>query len=131
MAIEDRIASVISKSGLSLPEFARRVGVTRNTIVRYRDGEISPSVEFMEKMAQEFHVDRSWLILGEKEERPAIDVEVLAGVISGIRQSLDRKGLHLPHDKEAELIALLYDHFAQAERSVAETIIERYLKLVS
>mgnify|MGYP000880977578 CR=1 FL=1 len=131
MAIHERIASVISKSGLSLPEFAKRVGVTRNTIVRYRDGKISPSVAFMETMAQEFKIDRSWLILGEKGDRPDIDVDVLTQVISGVRKSLDEKGLELPTEKEAELIVLLYDHFSHSGKPVNDATVERYLRLVS
>jgi len=65
MKIDDRLKEVIHKSGLSLPAFAERVGVSRNTLISYRDGQTSPSLEFLNKICEEFAVQPKWLILGQ------------------------------------------------------------------
>jgi transcriptional regulator with XRE-family HTH domain len=66
-ALGDRIGRIIKKSALPLHLFATRLGVGRNTVVRYRDGDTSPTFDFLERMADEFRVDRKWLMLGEGE----------------------------------------------------------------
>lgn len=61
----NRLKKIISKSGLSLPEFAKKVGISRNTLIRYRDGQTSPPVAFLEKVCEGFSVNPGWLILGQ------------------------------------------------------------------
>lgn len=130
MGIQHRLAEVISKSGLSLPEFARKVGVARNSLVRYRDGDISPSFDFLEEVCRKFNIDPVWLFVGEREPRPAVDAQILAGVIAGVRGALKEKNLELHADKEAELIALLYEYFYKGDEQVNNETIQRFLRLV-
>lgn len=73
MSLTDRLKELIRKSGLSLPAFSERVGVSRTTLVSYRDGRTSPSIEFLEKVCEEFSINRKWLLLGEGEPHQAPD----------------------------------------------------------
>ncbi len=59
-----RIRSIIHNSGLSLPEFARRTGVSKNTLVNYRDAVTSPPADFLLVLCEEFHVEAEWLLSG-------------------------------------------------------------------
>lgn len=59
-----RLKLIILKSGLSLPEFSKRVSVSRNTLISYRDGMTSPPVSFLERVCEEFDINPAWLILG-------------------------------------------------------------------
>jgi len=132
MSLKERFQKVISDSGLSLPDFAEKVGVARNTLVRYRDGERSPSIEFLERICEVFNVDRSWLLLGESctPGKASIDMDILTPVIAGVEKGLAGKNLVLAPDKKAQLIALLYDYYAKGEdEAVEEETVERYLKL--
>lgn len=65
MNIDDRLKEVIQNSGLSLPAFAERVGISRNTLISYRDGQTSPSLEFLNIVCKEFAIQPKWLILGQ------------------------------------------------------------------
>lgn len=80
MILEEKIKKIIQDSGLSLFDFAQRVGVSKNTIINYRDGKTSPSAEFIIKICKEFSVNPTSLILDKgalyltKEEKSAIEI---------------------------------------------------------
>jgi len=52
-------------------------------------------------------------------------------VIVGVELGLDRLGLVLSPAKKADLIILLYDHYAKAQDQPDDQTIERYLRLVA
>lgn len=62
--LTDRLRKMIQDSGLSLPRFATRAGVSKNTLINYRDGATSPTAEFLERVCREFSVHPQWLLLG-------------------------------------------------------------------
>jgi phage repressor protein C with HTH and peptisase S24 domain len=66
-----RIKQVIQDSGLSLPRFAQLAGVSKNTLVNYRDGSTSPAADFLETVCREFSVNPVWLLLGVGEPHGA------------------------------------------------------------
>jgi transcriptional regulator with XRE-family HTH domain len=45
------LADYLSAQSLSAAEFARRIGVSTQTVCRYRDGERIPEKDFMERIA--------------------------------------------------------------------------------
>lgn len=63
--LTERLKSIIQKSGLSLPAFAGETGVSKNTLINYRDGTTSPSARFLKKVCGRFSVNPEWLLLGE------------------------------------------------------------------
>lgn len=65
--LTQRLKKVIQDSGLSLSRFAQRTGVSKNTLINYRDGATSPSAEFLETICREFSVSPDWLLLGSGE----------------------------------------------------------------
>ncbi|MFP5214016.1 MAG: XRE family transcriptional regulator [Acidobacteriota bacterium] len=62
-----RIQRLIQDSGQSLPLFAARTNVSKNTLINYRDGATTPSADFLASVCREFSVDPRWLVLGEGE----------------------------------------------------------------
>ena len=72
-SLNERLRRVLRDSGLSLPQFAARIGVARTTVARYRDSQVSPPLDFLEKVCEQFQVNRRWLILGETEAKEATD----------------------------------------------------------
>jgi transcriptional regulator with XRE-family HTH domain len=61
----DRLKKIIQDSGLPLDRFARKTGVSKNTLINYRDGTTSPAAVFLESVCREFSADPGWLLLGE------------------------------------------------------------------
>ncbi len=68
--LAERLKKIIHNSGLPLPRFAQQTGVSKNTLINYRDGVTSPSAEFLEALCREFAVSPAWLLLGEGD--PAV-----------------------------------------------------------
>jgi len=63
--LHDRLKKIIHGSGLPLGRFAEKTGVSKNTLINYRDGATSPSAVFLESVCREFSTDPGWLLLGE------------------------------------------------------------------
>ncbi len=63
--LSERLKKIIRDSGLPLGQFAQKTGVSKNTLINYRDGVTSPSAEFLEFVCREFSADPCWLLLGE------------------------------------------------------------------
>ena len=132
MSIHERLQNVISDSKLSIPDFAKRAGVSRSSLIRYRNGEVSPPIDFLERICDVFKLDRAEFLSGESCERDKaqIDMDILTQVISGVEKGLSGRQLILAPDKKAQLIALLYDYYAKGgDEAVEEETVERYLKL--
>jgi phage repressor protein C with HTH and peptisase S24 domain len=66
--LTERLKKIIQDSGLPLARFAQQTGVSKNTLINYRDGATSPSADFLEKLCRDFSVSPEWLLLGEGEE---------------------------------------------------------------
>jgi len=62
--LRERVRFLIETSKMSLPEFANRIGVHKNTIVGYRDEKIQPTAPVLERICREFDVRPEWLLLG-------------------------------------------------------------------
>lgn len=63
--IHDRLKKIILGSGLTLGRFAQKTGVSKNTLINYRDGVTSPAASFLESVCREFSADPCWLLLGD------------------------------------------------------------------
>ncbi|MGA2401235.1 MAG: S24 family peptidase [Syntrophobacteraceae bacterium] len=63
--LSERLKKIIHDSGLPLGQFAQRTGVSKNTLINYRDGVTSPAAGFLEFVCREFSADPGWLLLGE------------------------------------------------------------------
>jgi len=66
--IAERLRKIIHDSGLPLGQFAQKAGVSKNTLINYRDGVTSPAAEFLKFLCREFSVDPGWLLLGEARD---------------------------------------------------------------
>ncbi len=63
--LHDRLKKIIRGSGLPLGRFAEKTGVSKNTLINYRDGVTSPAAPFLESVCRTFSADPGWLLLGE------------------------------------------------------------------
>ena len=102
MTIGDRIRAVRSRHSLSQTEFAERLGVSLQTVLRAEKNKFLPSGETLFRLAKDFTVDLNWLLLGTKMEVQ----EKITGIIAVERRGDGEKTIgfvNLP-DVEGNMI---------------------------
>jgi transcriptional regulator with XRE-family HTH domain len=80
--IHDRLKKIIQDSGLSLGQFAKKTGVSKNTLINYRDGATSPAASFLESVCREFSADPGWLLMGNGDVDCETDYESASAGLS-------------------------------------------------
>lgn len=65
--MKDRIKLVRKNAGLTQREFAKRIGVSRNTIATYETSVRIPIDAIVISLCREFNVNEAWLRTGEGE----------------------------------------------------------------
>ncbi|OUP02646.1 hypothetical protein B5F36_10475 [Anaerofilum sp. An201] len=65
--VNERIAEVRKRAGLTQGQFAERIGLTRNYMWMIEKGERTPSDRTIADICREFAVNESWLRTGEGE----------------------------------------------------------------
>ncbi len=78
--IGDRIRLLRAKR--SRDEFAVALAVSRNTLMRYEQGQRRPDSEFLQRLCMSEQVDPAWLLLG-KSESPSISSDLTDQTLSG------------------------------------------------
>lgn len=125
-------------------ELAKALGVIQQTVSSARQRHTIPS-GWIVKISEKYSICSDWLLFGEgpkyRRERGAaapasgpaspLNRELLRQILAGVKQGLALRRLALPPDKEADLVELLYDHYAKTGESPEAQTVERYLRLVA
>ncbi len=78
-------------------DFAERVGVSKNTQLRYENGQSYPAVDYLERVATEYGADTNWLMTGyQASEAERLNIarhQVLGGIIGELGLSNEQVGL--------------------------------------
>ncbi len=133
-SVGERLAA--ARSGKSQRVAAELLGIGPTTLSRYERGEVSPDVAFIEKAAELFGVDATWLAFGREvpkaEAAPEIERELLESVIVDVRAVIAEANLALAPDKEALLIAILYRHQVteQSDETARRQLMRQLLRAV-
>jgi transcriptional regulator with XRE-family HTH domain len=97
MSIFERIRQVRERTGLGQKEFAERVGVSKNTQLRYENGQSYPAVDYLERVASKYGIDGNWLMTGyqatEAERLNIARHQVLGGIAAELGVSNEQVGL--------------------------------------
>lgn len=91
-----RFAEALNHSGLKQSDLAKRLGVNRSSISRYRSGDCVPEdFEFIRRMAEELGVSPAWLsgMEEKKENEPICKKGMTRNKIDRRLDSLDEKDL--------------------------------------
>jgi transcriptional regulator with XRE-family HTH domain len=134
-----RLKEVRKRLGTAQATLAQRAGIPLGTYKKYEGDERSPGSDALAA----FYVagiNINWLVTGEGEmllkdteetgPPPAVDGEVLAGVIEGVESALAGRRLALEPAKKAHLIGVLYDYI-KATGTLTTADVARFLKLVT
>lgn len=73
MDFKDRLKELRKTKGLSQVALADRLGLSKSTIGAYETGDITPSVEALEMIADFFNVDMNYLLGKESRSRFFMD----------------------------------------------------------
>ena len=137
MSIGRRIAAFRDHLGLTQQQLADKIGGTKRGIQENEAGNTAPGGRPLYELAV-LGLNLTWLLCGVgpmlakdlELPRPAVDDQILVGVISGVEELLESEGLDLPAGKKAELIGLLYEQ-CLSEGEVKKATILKLLKLAA
>lgn len=76
MDFKERLKDLRKSKGLSQVALAERLGLSKSTIGAYETGDISPSIEALNSIADFFNVDMDYLLGKEEQSRFFMDYSV-------------------------------------------------------
>lgn len=76
MDFKDRLKDLRKAKGLSQVALAERLGLSKSTIGAYETGDITPSVEALNTIADFFNVDMNYLLGKEEQSRYFLDYSI-------------------------------------------------------
>lgn len=76
MDFKDRLKELRKTKGLSQVVLAERLGLSKSTIGAYETGDITPSVEALNLIADFFNVDTDYLLGKEEQSRYYMDYDI-------------------------------------------------------
>ena len=76
MDFKDRLKELRKTKGLSQVALAERLGLSKSTIGAYETGDITPSVDALNTIADFFNVDMDYLLGKEEQSRYFLDYSI-------------------------------------------------------
>jgi len=101
MEFKDRLKDLRKKRGLSQVALAERLGLSKSTIGAYETGDITPSVEALNAIADFFNVDLDYLL--GKEEGSTYYLDPEAAELA--KEIANRKDLRILFDATRDISA--------------------------
>lgn len=120
-----------TRSGVDVNALAKAADTSYEMARRYSEGKAIPRPETLARIAEWLGVEPSVLLYGEpiKEINRIIHTEVLQSCIEAVKRAEQLSGQQVPPEKQAKLIALLYEE-ALDGREVNTGLIPRLLRLI-
>lgn len=76
MDFKNRLKELRKAKGISQATLAERLGLSKSTIGMYETGDITPSVDALEQIADFFNVDMNYLLGKEEQSRFFMDYAI-------------------------------------------------------
>lgn len=129
----ERIRIVQIKSGLQQPQFAKNLGVSKETIIHYQKDRRHPDSEFLSNLCKIYGVNPAWLLLGEgepfignriQEEALAKQGKVAAidPVVQLLNEEEERAGITLAPEQRTAILKILRELVDRDVRSIRELL---------
>lgn len=95
MTIAGRIRQLRTKYNLNITEASIQFNMDKSTWSRIESGKAKPSLQLVETICQEWHVNADYLLFGEKESENLLDLSGLTlsqihsikVIVEGLRRS--------------------------------------------
>lgn len=123
--IGDRLAHI--RGSRSQADFARELGVHKNSLGNYERGDRTPDANFLGKLIN-VGFNANWVITGEgpmllkdlDEPRGPVDMEILEGILTGLAEIEELEGEPMEPNWRARMTAALYEYFIEEEAEGAD-----------
>jgi transcriptional regulator with XRE-family HTH domain len=128
------------RGGRTQEEFGEILGISKATISKYESGIAIPSSDILRKIASIGNKGIDWLLRGDRPSEPhlsehfrydqrlaPLDVALLSEVLTELKNFIADKGLKLLPQREARLVALVYDHCQEDKVKPDRNLVERFL----
>ena len=141
LGLSERIKKV--RGRLSQEEFGRHLGgLQKSTVSRYEKGRI-PDEETLNNIANIGNVTMEWLLKGDERQTPQfsepapevygvrpgppLDVILLSEILAEIKKFMAEKHVKLSPQREARLVAVVYDQCRESKVKPDRILVERFL----
>jgi transcriptional regulator with XRE-family HTH domain len=127
----ERLKFIQKKSGKTLPEFAKSLGVSRDSLINYQQNRTSPSSRFISTFCKLYRVNPTWLLLGEGElvlgEEGKVAFrggkdEGIDPVLQLLKQEEDRAGVTLTPEQRKSILKILRELVERDVRFIRELL---------
>lgn len=116
-----RLASLRTRLGKTQIEMAQALNVAPRTYQNYERGEREIAASSVRDLHRLFDVDPVWVLDGREEDpefrRNGLDLALMRIAIEEVEAKLAKARKTLPPTKKADLILLIYRHFAAQDGS--------------
>ena len=126
--LEDKFARLRRSVGAKNDsELAKALGIIQQTVSAARKRRTIPC-SWIIRISEKYGISCDWLLYGEgtkyrsksRQISPqssstvsALDLDLIKEIVAIVEETLEKEEFHLPPKKKAELIALLYEEFAE------------------
>jgi transcriptional regulator with XRE-family HTH domain len=127
----ERIKIIQIKSGLQQPLFAKKLGISKETLIHYQRDRRHPNSVFLYNLCNIYKVNPAWLLLGEGD--PVIGDEVNSGekeskfvaidpVVQILHEEEKRAGVTLTPEQRIAILKILRELVERDIRSIRELL---------
>jgi transcriptional regulator with XRE-family HTH domain len=129
----ERIKIVQIKSGLQQPQFAKNLGVSKETLIHYQKDRRHPGSVFLSNLCKIYLLNPAWLLLGEGEpfigERIQEEefakkgkVGAIDPVVQLLNEEEERVGITLTPEQRTAILKILRESVDRDVRSIRELL---------
>ena len=127
----ERIQLIQKKSGKTLPQFAKSLGISRHSLINYKKNRTSPDSRFLSTLCEVYRVNPTWLLLGQGEPFPletdmivpqAAMLPVSDPVEQLLAQEEERAGLSLTPEQRTAILKILRELVSRDVRAIRELL---------
>jgi transcriptional regulator with XRE-family HTH domain len=127
----ERIQLIQKKSGKTLPQFAKSLGVSRHSLINYQKNRTYPDSRFLSTLCELYRVNPTWLLLGEGEPFPLetdmiVPQVALLPVSDSVEQLLaqeeERAGISLTPKQRTAILKIFRELVGRDVRSIRELL---------
>ena len=127
----ERLKLIQKKSGKTLPEFAKSLGVSRDSLINYQQNRTSPDSRLLSTLCELYQVNPTWLLLGEGKpvsgevgkagEREG-KIAVSDPVVQLLAEEEERAGITLTPVQRTAILKILQELVSRDVRSIRELL---------
>jgi transcriptional regulator with XRE-family HTH domain len=127
----ERIQLIQKKSGKTLPQFAKSLGISRHSLINYQKNRTSPDSRFLSTLCEVYGVNPTWLLLGQGEPSP-LEMDMLVPQMAMLpvsdpveqllAQEEERAGLRLTPEQRTAILKILRELVSRDVRAIRELL---------